>query len=276
MVARFYMRITPKSLVLAAVTLSLLLCVYYAHNTYNVDDGVVSRSEALKEDVEEISNNETRDAEEQRNINNNVVAEEGNEIKERPDNKIETTTTKKPRKNVVEESSCPNLYSSEADVNTVDVFKDFEFQPTWMRSKEYWDKSFEDRYEKQKMDTERPPLKVIIVPHSHNDPGWLKTFENYFHSQSKQILNHMVAKMQQYQNLTFIWSEISFLNAWWETAHPIKQSALKSLAHSGRLEITTGGWVMTDEANSHVYAMVDQLIEGNYIFFLKSVFGIIE
>lgn len=29
-----------------------------------------------------------------------------------------------------------------------------------MRSKEYWDKSFEDRYERQKMDPERPPLKV--------------------------------------------------------------------------------------------------------------------
>ncbi|KAI4465181.1 alpha-mannosidase [Holotrichia oblita] len=46
-------------------------------------------------------------------------------------------------------------------------------------------------------------------------------------------------------------------------AHPSKQRALKSLANSGRLEITTGGWVMTDEANAHLYAMVDQLIEGH-------------
>lgn len=100
------------------------------------------------------------------------------------------------------------------------------------------------------------------MPHSHNDPGWLKTFEHYFHYQSRQIMNHMVAKMQQYKNLTFIWSEVVFLNAWWEGAHPSKRRALKSLVQSGRLEITTGGWVMTDEANSHVYAMVDQMIEG--------------
>lgn len=74
----------------------------------------------------------------------------------------------------------------------------------------------------------------------------------------------MIAKMQQYKNLTFIWSEIAFLNAWWEGAHPSKRRALKSLVKSGRLEITTGGWVMTDEANAHIYAMVDQLIEGIY------------
>lgn len=72
----------------------------------------------------------------------------------------------------------------------------------------------------------------------------------------------MVAKLQQYKNLTFIWSEISFLNSWWEEAHPSKQKTLRNLVQSGRLEITTGGWVMTDEANAHVYAMVDQLIEG--------------
>lgn len=63
----------------------------------------------------------------------------------------------------------------------------------------------------------------MVVPHSHNDPGWLKTFVNYFQSDSRQILNLAVTKMPEYGNMSFIWSEISFLQLWWDQAHPTKQ-----------------------------------------------------
>lgn len=155
-----------------------------------------------------------------------------------------------------------------------------------MKTKEYWDREFESRYEKLMNDPKRPPLKVfsmillsnkckfiqselffqlkvVIVPHSHNDPGWLKTFVNYFQSDSRQIINLAVTKMPEYKDMTFIWSEMSFLQMWWDQAHPTKQRTLKKLIEEGRFEITTGGWVMTDEANAHVFAMVDQLIEGH-------------
>ncbi|XP_030373939.1 alpha-mannosidase 2 [Scaptodrosophila lebanonensis] len=180
------------------------------------------------------------------------------------ENSIEDFDNAAPQKNNPNwGDKCYVLLQSETNVTAAEEYSKFDFQPEWIRSKEYWDRGFEERFEAQKKDKHRPPLKVIVVPHSHNDPGWLKTFTNYFQSDSRQILNLLVTKMQEYKDMTFIWSEISFLQLWWDQAHPTKQRAFKRLINSGRIEITTGGWVMTDEANVHIYPMLDQLIEGH-------------
>ncbi|KAF7278990.1 hypothetical protein GWI33_007795 [Rhynchophorus ferrugineus] len=231
---RICRRPSPRGFAVSAVVATVLLCIYYTSYT---------------SDVQQRSANSA--------VSQEASAQQRNGQSYSPTGMVRQVFENK------EFETCPRLVAADADISTMDVYKDFEFQPMWMRSKEYWDKTFEDRYERQKMDPERPPLKVIIVPHSHNDPGWLKTFESYFHVSSRQIMSNMVAKLHEYKNLTFIWSEISFLNSWWEEAHPSKQRALKELVDSRRLEITTGGWVMTDEANVHLFAMVDQLIEGH-------------
>jgi len=65
-----------------------------------------------------------------------------------------------------------------------------------------------------------------------------------------------------YKDMTFTWTEMYFLSMWWDQASADQKSKLENLIREGRFEILTGGWVMTDEANVHIYAMLDQLIEG--------------
>nr|XP_013806512.1 PREDICTED: alpha-mannosidase 2x isoform X2 [Apteryx mantelli mantelli] len=124
-----------------------------------------------------------------------------------------------------------------------------------------WKQGFDITYEPSEWDTE--PLQVFVVPHSHNDPGWIKTFDKYYYDQTQHILNSMVLKMQEDPRRRFIWSEISFFSKWWDNISAQKRAAVRRLVGNGQLEMVTGGWVMPDEANSHYFAMIDQLIEGH-------------
>lgn len=52
------------------------------------------------------------------------------------------------------------------------------------------------------------------------------------------------------------------------SALPSKRRQIQSLVNEGRLEFTSGTWVMTDEATPHLYSMLDQMIEGiDYVDF---------
>jgi alpha-mannosidase II len=93
--------------------------------------------------------------------------------------------------------------------------------------------------------------------------GWIHTFEAYFNQATKHIIDTVIKILDTNKKYKFIWAEMSFLSLWWDQATTDQRQLLKKLLNNKQLEIVTGGWVMNDEANTHYFAMIDQLIEGH-------------
>jgi len=111
--------------------------------------------------------------------------------------------------------------------------------------------------------SKREELRVHVVPHSHNDPGWWNTFEDYYQEWTKGIISSVVEILKEEPSRTFIWAEISYFQRWWADQPEAIRADVKSLVKSGQLEFVTAGWVMNDEANTHMIDIIDQLTTGH-------------
>jgi len=180
---------------------------------------------------------------------------------------LPTVSTAKQQPNVGQSEPgldiCPAVSQYPAEIQTNLIFPTLDLNPSWVSRREFWSNAYEDRYTRRRQMWSQLPLKVILMPHSHTDPGWLKTVEEYFATSTKNIITNVVQKLTQLPNMTFILSETSYVMRWWEQADEESRQNMRALLESGRLEITTGGWVMTDEANVDFFSMVDQLVEGH-------------
>ncbi|KAJ7014121.1 hypothetical protein NC653_003670 [Populus alba x Populus x berolinensis] len=134
-----------------------------------------------------------------------------------------------------------------------------------------WKQGWRVSYKGDEWNSEK--LKVFVVPHSHNDPGWKLTVEEYYDLQSRHILDTIVHTLSKDPRRKFIWEEMSYLERWWRDASVEKRESFTNLVKAGQLEIVGGGWVMNDEANSHYFAIIEQITEGN--MWLKDTIGVV-
>ncbi|ETN81264.1 glycosyl hydrolase family 38 protein [Necator americanus] len=150
--------------------------------------------------------------------------------------------------------------NTHSDVQMLDLYDTLTFDnPNGGVWKQGWDVT----YDEQKV-AEESKLEVVVVPHSHCDPGWIKTFEEYYQSQTRNILNLMVKNLNEnMEEMRFIYAEISFFELWWRDQTEDVRKKVKQLLANGQLEIVTGGWVMTDEANAHYFSIIVELMEGH-------------
>ncbi|XVF59795.1 hypothetical protein PTKIN_Ptkin07bG0304500 [Pterospermum kingtungense] len=114
-------------------------------------------------------------------------------------------------------------------------------------------------------------LNVHLVPHSHDDVGWLKTVDQYYVGSNNSIqgacvqnvLDSVVDALLRDPNRKFVVVEMAFFQRWWTEQSAEIQEQVKKLADAGRLEFINGGWCMHDEAATHYIDMIDQTTLGH-------------
>lgn len=122
-------------------------------------------------------------------------------------------------------------------------------------------------------------LNVHLVPHSHDDVGWLKTVNQYYYgtySYIQQAAVHSILETASQSLLAdpqrrFIFVEMAFMNQWWNDKTDYKKRQVRDLINAGRLEIALGAWAMADEAVTHYTALIEEHTRG--FKFLEKNFG---
>lgn len=113
-------------------------------------------------------------------------------------------------------------------------------------------------------------LNVHLIAHTHDDVGWLKSFEEYYYgtrqniqnANVKLILDSVVRELLNDPTKRFSYAESSFFFKWWDEQTPAVQSQVQGLVQEGRLEFVGGGWSMNDEADVNYQSTIDNLSWG--------------
>mmetsp|Transcript_69979 Transcript_69979/g.152665 ORF Transcript_69979/g.152665 Transcript_69979/m.152665 type:complete len:1011 (-) Transcript_69979:481-3513(-) len=125
----------------------------------------------------------------------------------------------------------------------------------------------------------RAVVNVHLVPHTHDDVGWLKTVDQYYaglnntiqHAYVRMILDTVIGELRANPNRTFTYVEQAFFQRWWRQQDQKTKNAVVELVKRGQLSFTNGGWCMHDEATPFYLDMIDQTTLGHR--FLMDEFG---
>ena len=122
-------------------------------------------------------------------------------------------------------------------------------------------------------------LTVHIVPHTHDDVGWLKTVDQYYvglhneiqHAMVQFILDSVIHELAKNPERRFMYVEQAFFQRWWREQGDDIRNLTKTLVANKQLEFVNGGWCMHDEATTYFVDMIDQTTLGHK--FIQQEFG---
>uniref|UniRef100_A0AAF5PKD7 Glycoside hydrolase family 38 central domain-containing protein n=1 Tax=Wuchereria bancrofti TaxID=6293 RepID=A0AAF5PKD7_WUCBA len=124
---------------------------------------------------------------------------------------------------------------------------------------------------------EKDVLNIHLICHTHDDPGWIKTIDQYYYGSQKEktaagvqyILSTVMDELEKDKSKRFSWCETSFLWRWLVDSKQRKR--LQKLVQQGQIEFIGGGWVQNDEAVAYYVDIIDQMTLG--LRTLKKYFG---
>ena len=104
-----------------------------------------------------------------------------------------------------------------------------------------------------------PKLTVHLVPHTHDDVGWIKIVDGYYsgtnsslqHAAVRNVLSSVVLSLGKKPERKFTYVEQAFFQRWWREQDEVTRAATRKLVADGQLSFANGGWCMPDEGATH-------------------------
>ncbi|XP_067938019.1 lysosomal alpha-mannosidase-like [Watersipora subatra] len=114
-------------------------------------------------------------------------------------------------------------------------------------------------------------INVHLIPHTHDDVGWIKTVDQYYVDEVQYILDSVIMALDANPQRKFSYVEVAFFYRWWRQQDDATKAKVQRLVANGQLSFILGGWCMNDEAGTHYNAIIDQHTRG--VSFLNKTFG---
>ena len=122
-------------------------------------------------------------------------------------------------------------------------------------------------------------LHVHLIPHSHDDVGWLKTVDQYFSGSDEDIqvanveniIDTVVVELMADEKKRYTQVEMKFFSMWWERQTEQKKDDVRKLVKEHRFEFVNAGWSMHDEGSTHYDDLMNNMMIGHE--FIMREFG---
>lgn len=108
-------------------------------------------------------------------------------------------------------------------------------------------------------------IKVHLIPHTHDDIGWLKTVDQYYYGANNAVqtagvqytIDAVIQALADDPKRKFIYVEIGFFWRWWREQNQQVRELVRRLVDTEQLQFINAGWCMNDEAAAYYEDIID-------------------